>query len=76
MIIIVVLIGAFVMNYVLVKIYGHLWEKDLDARVEFQKEPSVESEMAVPSGVTGWFSDAPESPVCRRGKYKCLGSVL
>ena len=42
MIIIVVLIGAFVMNYVLVKIYGHLWEKDLDARVEFQKEPSVE----------------------------------
>ena len=40
MIIIVVLIGAFVMNYVLVKIYGHLWEKDLDARVEFQKEPS------------------------------------
>ena len=40
MIIIVVLIGAFVMNAVLVKSYGHLWEKHLDVRVEFQKEPS------------------------------------
>ena len=36
MIIIVVLIGAFVMNAVLVKSYGHLWENHLDARVEFQ----------------------------------------
>ena len=47
MIIIVVLIGAFVMNAVLVKIYGHLWEKHLDARVEFQKEPSLEGRDAI-----------------------------
>ena len=37
MIIIVVLIGAFVMNAVLVKIYGHLWEKHLDAVWNFRK---------------------------------------
>ena len=37
MIIIVVLIGAFVMNAVLVKSYGHLWEKHLDVRVNFRK---------------------------------------
>ena len=47
MIIIVVLIGAFVMNAVLVKSYGHLWEKHLDARVEFQKEPSLEGRDAI-----------------------------
>ena len=47
MIIIVVLIGAFVMNSVLVKIYGYLWEKHLDARVEFQKEPSLEGRDAI-----------------------------
>ena len=47
MIIIVVLIGAFVMNAVLVKSYGHLWEKHLDVRVEFQKEPSLEGRDAI-----------------------------
>ena len=41
MVIIVIIIGALVMNYALVKIYGHLWGKNLDARVEFQKEPSL-----------------------------------
>ena len=47
MIIIVVLIGAFVMNAVLVKSYGHLWEKHLEARVKFQKEPSQEGRDAI-----------------------------
>ena len=42
MVIIVIIIGALVMNYALVKIYGHLWGKNLDAQVEFQKEPSLE----------------------------------
>ena len=37
MVIIVIIIGALVMNYALVKIYGHLWGKNLDAQVEFQK---------------------------------------
>ena len=88
MIIIVVLIGAFVMNAVLVKSYGHLWEKHLDARVEFQKEPSLEGRDAILTETIynrKWLflpvlqvgiSDAPESSVCRRRKYKCLGSML
>ena len=35
------------MNYALVKIYGHLWGKNLDAQVEFQKEPSLEGRDAM-----------------------------
>ena len=35
MVIIVIIIGALVMNYALVKIYGHQWAKDVDAQVEF-----------------------------------------
>ena len=47
MVIIVIVIGALVMNYALVKIYGHLWGKNLDAQVEFQKEPSLEGRDAM-----------------------------
>ena len=47
MVIIVIIIGALVMNYALVKIYGHLWGKNLDAQVEFQKEPSLEGRDAM-----------------------------
>ena len=71
MIIIVVLIGAFVMNAVLVKIYGHLWEKHLDARVEFQKEPSLEGRDAILTETTitenGCFF------LCCRWDFRCTG---
>lgn len=35
------------MNYALVKIYEHLWGRNLDAQVEFQKEPSLEGRGAM-----------------------------
>ena len=81
MVIIVIVIGALVMNYALVKIYGHLWGKNLDARVEFQKEPSLEGRDAMltetiynrkwlflPEVLQVGFQMHPKSMVCRRGK--------
>lgn len=47
MIVVVILIGAFLMNYVLVNVYGHLWGKNLDAKVEFQQEPALEGREAM-----------------------------
>lgn len=46
MTIVVILIGAFLMNYLLNAAYRQLWNKDLDARVEFQKEPAMEGHEA------------------------------
>ena len=68
MIIIVVLIGAFVMNAVLVKIYGHLWEKHLDAHVEFQKEPSLEGRDAI---LTETIYN--RKWLCCRWDFRCTG---
>ena len=55
MVIIVIIIGALVMNYALVKIYGHLWGKNLDAQVEFQKEPSLEGRDAMLTETIGIY---------------------
>ena len=46
MTIVVILIGAFLMNYFLELAYRQIWKKNLDARVEFQKEPALEGEQA------------------------------
>ena len=46
MTIVVILIGAFLMNYFLELAFQQIWKKNLDARVEFQKEPALEGEQA------------------------------
>jgi uncharacterized protein (DUF58 family) len=46
MTILVILIGAFLMNYLLNAAYRQLWKKNLDARVEFQDMPALEGEEA------------------------------
>ena len=46
MTIVVILIGAFLMNYLLELVFQQIWKKNLDARVEFQKEPALEGEQA------------------------------
>lgn len=42
----VILIGAFLMNYLLNAAYRQLWKKKLDADVQFQSEPAIEGETA------------------------------
>lgn len=42
----VILIGAFLMNYLLNTAYRQLWKRELDARVEFQREPALEGQEA------------------------------
>ncbi|NCB92144.1 MAG: DUF58 domain-containing protein [Clostridia bacterium] len=46
MTILVILIGAFLMNYLLTAAYQQLWKKGLDAQIEFQPDPSLEGEDA------------------------------
>lgn len=42
----VILIGAFLMNYLLNTAYCQFWKKELDAVVEFQREPAIEGQKA------------------------------
>lgn len=46
MTIVVIVIGTFLMNYLLGEVYHHLWKRDLDAKVEFQREPAMEGRKA------------------------------
>lgn len=46
MTIVVILIGAFLMSYLLNAAYQQYWKRELDARVEFQKEPAMEGQDA------------------------------
>lgn len=46
MTIVVILVGAFLMNYLLNAAYRELWKRELDAKVEFQKEPAIEGKEA------------------------------
>ena len=46
MTIVVILIGAFLMSYLLSAAYQQHWKRELDARVEFQKEPAMEGQDA------------------------------
>lgn len=46
MIVAVILIGAFLIMYVLDGAYKRFWNRSLDARVEFQKNPAVEGKEA------------------------------
>lgn len=46
MTILVILLGAFLVNYLLTKLYGRLWDKKLDAVVQFQPEPAMEGKEA------------------------------
>lgn len=46
MIIVVILIGAFFIDYVLNLAYGKFWNRLLNAKVEFQKEPVTEGQEA------------------------------
>ncbi|MBS6196328.1 MAG: DUF58 domain-containing protein [Clostridiales bacterium] len=42
MTIVVILAGAFLMNYLLNAAFREFWKRELDASVEFQKEPALE----------------------------------
>lgn len=46
MTIVVILIGAFLMSYIINAAYQQQWKRNLDARVEFQKEPAMEGQDA------------------------------
>lgn len=46
MVIAVILIGAFLMSYLLETFYRKYWKQGLEARVDFQKEPAMEGEEA------------------------------
>lgn len=46
MLIVIILIGAFFINYVLQKAYSHLWNRNLDVVAAFQKEPTIEGREA------------------------------
>lgn len=46
MIVVVILIGAFFIDYVLNLAYGKFWNRLLNAKVEFQKEPVTEGQEA------------------------------
>lgn len=46
MIIVVILIGAFFIDFILNRAYGKFWDSLLDAKVEFQKEPVTEGQKA------------------------------
>lgn len=46
MAIIAIIIVAFLINFLLDKIYAKLWKKELEADVQFQKEPSMEGQEA------------------------------
>lgn len=47
MTVLVILIGAFLINALIEHLYSKNWNKELDARVEFQREPAYEGEDAL-----------------------------